>query len=259
MQKIQILRGSPTATFLLTSATAARGLATERFLRTNKITNGDMSINGNWADYGTPAVSQRDTTKVLTGDYSWLFTPNAANEGLQSDAFVTLTNDRSRYTIWVYPDDGTVVSIVIRKGDDSGNLYDQVHTGLTQDAWNKINIEVVEEAGGSGAYLVIHSGAQTSGDFYIANIYGSVNSLTPGRHTGRKATRVFITVDADEILWTVGGATPVQSGLGHKVFPVTATNPHGLIVLENFDAIKTFKYITHDSTNHAKLYVTMEF
>ncbi len=258
MQKVQILNGTPEATFLLTSAATARLLATERYIRSNLITNGDCELDANWANFGTPATNARSSTKVITGDYSRKFTPNAANEGIQSDDFATITERKCYYTLWVYPDDGTIVSIAIRKGDDSGYLYHEIHTGLTQDAWNKIKIEVIELAGGDGAYLVVHSGAQTSGDFYVANIFGS-RMAQPGRHSGRRATRMFMTVDADEILWTVGGATPVQSGLGHKVFPVTATNPYGQVVLQSIDAIKTFKYISHDGTNHAKLYVTMEF
>ena len=260
MQKVQILNGTPEPTFLLTTAAVARFLATERYIKGNRVANGDMEVNGNWASYGTPAVSQQDQTKVMTGDYSWLFTPNAANEGIQSDVFLlpTVTGQRYYYTFWVYPDDDTKMSVVIRKGDNSGNLYDQVHSGLTQDAWNKIKVDVTEEAGGALGYIVFHSGVTTSGDWYIANLFASAVDQA-GVHRGRKATRLFITVEADEVLWTTGGVDPVQSGMGHKVWPASATAHRDQIILQNYDAIKTFRYITHDASNHAKLYVNIEF
>jgi len=260
MQKVQILHGSPEPTFVLTSAAAARSLALEKILRPNLITNGDCEADANWASYGTPAANARDQTKVMTGDYSRLFTPNAANEGIQSDVLKrpTVTGDRYRYTVWVFPDDGTIASIIIRQGDNLANLYDKVHTGLTENAWNEINIEVVELGGGAGAYLVVHSGAQVSGDFYVTNIFAS-QVKQKGQHSGRRATRLLITVDSDEIRWATGGATPTQGALGHMVYPVTATNPHGQIVLQSFDAIKTFQYITNNANEHGKLSVNVEF
>lgn len=254
MQKVQVLQGSPIATFLVTSDAAARGLATEKYLRSNLITNGDMEVNGNWASYGTPAVSQQDQTEVMTGDYSWLVTPNAADEGIQSDVFTTTTDTIYHYTIWVYPDDGTVASVIIRKGDDSGNLYDEVHAGLTQDAWNEIVIDVTELAGGALAYLVVHSGAQTSGDIYVANIFAS--RAIGGKHSGRKASRLYATVATHSVIWAVGGATPA-AGFGHTVNVLSATDPRCEIILQNYNAIRTFKYI--NGTGGAKLSITIEF
>ena len=134
MQKVQVLNGTPEATFLLTSAATARVLAIERYMRSNLITNGDCEIDDNWANYGTPAANARSSTKVITGDYSRKFTPNAINEGIQSDVFETLTDGKYFYSFRVYPDDGTVVTVIIRKGDDSGDLYNEIHSGLTQDA-----------------------------------------------------------------------------------------------------------------------------
>lgn len=261
MQKVQILRGTPEPTFLLTTAAAARFLATERYMKGNLVVNGDMEANSNWADTtSAPALNEQSTTKVITGDYSRKFTPDAVNEGIQSDVFTkaTVTGQRYYYTFRVFPDDDDKVSVIIRKGDNSGNLYDESITGLTENAWNEVKIDVTEEAGGALGYIIFHSGATTSGDWYIANVYGSpVNQA--GVHTGRKATRMFITVEADEMLWTTGGVDPVQEGLGHKIWPASATAHRDQIILENFDAIKTFRYITHDGANHAKLYVNMEF
>ncbi len=255
MQKVQILQGTPEATFCIDAVPdAASGLATERYIRKNLITNGDMEINGNWAAYNGPAVSQQDATKLKTGNFSWLFTPNAANEGVQSDAFTTVTGEKYYYTIWVYPDDDDKMTVVLRKGDDSGYLYNEIHTGLTENAWNELKVNVTELAGGDGAYFIFHSGVSTSGDWYIANIFGS-KVQQQGVHTGRKASRAYITVEDQSIRWATGGATVTAgaAGVGHEVAA------GGSIELQNFDAIRNFQFLNETGSSVARLQITVCF
>jgi len=264
MQKVQILRGTPEATFRLATPDSVAGrFALERILRQNMVVNGDMELDANWSNTtSAPATNERSQTKLHTGNYSRKFVPNAVNEGIQSDVFriSTVTGNPYHYTFAVYPDDGTVVSVIIRKGDDSGNLYDRTITGLTENAWNLVTIDVIEEAGGAGAYIIFHSGAQITGSFYIADVYGS-RLGQPGQHSGRKATHAFITVEDQSIKWTVGGAEATASAgtdLGH-VMGKPAAGSLGIIELYGWDTLRSFRYINETSASVGILQVTISF
>ena len=144
----------------------------------DSITNGTMEADANWNDQGTPATNERSNTQAYAGTYSRKFTPDAADEGIKSDAFTTVTGILYHGELWVYPDDATTVTVLVRNGADSGDAFDQSFT-LTQDAWNKIVFSYEELAGGAAAYFVIDSGTESSGDWYVDNV--SLTSFQGGR------------------------------------------------------------------------------
>ena len=139
--------------------------------QTELVTNGDMELDANWADLGTPTTNERSSTQAHGGTYSRKFTVDAAFEGIKSDALGARVIGKAYKLIsWVYPDDSTTVKIAIRNGDNSGWLYDQETTGLTQDAWNKIEIDYIEETSGSAGYIQYNSGTTDSGTWYIDDV-----------------------------------------------------------------------------------------
>jgi len=240
----------------VTSADLARYLAYDRIFKTNLLANGDFSVAAsNWAEYGTPAASAQDATKVVTGDFSWLLTPNAANEGIQSDAFTTSKEDVLYGRFQVYPDDGTVVSMILVSGDGTTVLLAKTFTGLTENAWNILEYSIKETVGGTGAYLVLHSGAQTSGDFYFGDSFMSkLNGQ--GQILARKASGARITIAENDIRWAQGGTTPTMEAtgkLGHIV-----VDPD-VIFLDNFDAVKNFQYVSNVTGTAGSINITPEF
>ena len=144
---------------------------------TTLITNGSMEADANWANYGTPTTQERSVTQKHSGTYSRKFTVNAANEGIQGDAFTTVTGKKYRHIVWVYPS-GTVVNIGVQKGNNSGWLSNVQYTGLNSGAWNRIIVELAESAGGAGAFIVVHSGAASSGTWYVDDIWGGAIGCT---------------------------------------------------------------------------------
>ena len=154
------------------------------------VTNGTMEADSNWADVGTPAANARSATQVHGGTYSRKFTPDAANEGIQGNVFTTVTGSNYLVSLWVYPDDGTTVTVTVRNGANSADIFDQSFT-VTQDTWNKIVFSYTETAGGAGAYIKIDSGASISGDWYVDDV--SVCSFQGGRE---------MTAEIKQIEWT---------------------------------------------------------
>jgi len=141
---------------------------------TELITNGTMEADANWSNYGTPATNERSTTQIYADSYSRKFTPDAANEGIESDVLTASTVALNWYkvTCQVFPDDGTTVRIRVRNGADDDWAYNTLHTGLTQDKWNEITFTYQEASGkgGAGAYIVFESDTSTSGDWYIDEV-----------------------------------------------------------------------------------------
>ncbi|KKL54812.1 hypothetical protein LCGC14_2261670 [marine sediment metagenome] len=132
--------------------------------------NGDMELDGDWVNVGTPTVNERSNTQVHGDTYSRKFAVDLANEGIQSDNYRTVNGVQYTYKIWVYPDDDTQVYIRIRKGDNSGYLVDQSYAGLNQDAWNEVEIVIAETNEGLAAYLEVISGATVAGTWYVDDI-----------------------------------------------------------------------------------------
>jgi len=150
-----------------------------------KVTNGTMEADSSWSDEGTPAANERSTTQVYQGTYSRKFTPNAADEGIKSTVFTTVTGSTYYYKLFVYPDDETSVNIYIYKGDGSGSIVDRDVTGLVENGWNTISGSYTETAGGAGAYISIRSPTGiTAGDWYVddVSIYteGDIKPLLKG-------------------------------------------------------------------------------
>ncbi len=146
---------------------------------TELITNGTMEADANWANYGTPATNERSTAQIYLGSYSRKFTPNAANEGIQGDAFTTVALTWYTATCYVYPDDGTAVRIRVRNGANDAWAYNTLHSGLTQDVWNEITFTYQELTGkgGAGAYIVFESDTATSGDWYTDDASVQLSSV----------------------------------------------------------------------------------
>lgn len=254
MQKIQTLRGTPGPTFMVTTADLARFFARHQIYKTNLHTNGDFEATTDWDDYGTPTVNTRSTVKVITGDYSRILTPNAANEGMQSEVFTTIAKERYYHSVRVYPDDGSVVSVIVLRGDGT-TLATKTFTGLTENAWNLVEIEVTEVTSGALAQVIWHSGAQTSGDFYFADSYGSKLNGT-GAILARKASGAQLRLEDNDIRYAFGGTVPTMAAtgkLGHLIADPAS------IVLDNFDAIKHFRYVSNVTGTAGILNVTMEF
>jgi hypothetical protein len=139
----------------------------------NLVTNGDMEVDSNWVDAGSPTLNARVSDRKHGEIYSRKFTTNAVGEGIKGDNFTTVNARKYGIGLWVNPDDNTSMRVLIRKGDNSGWGYDQVITGLTQDAWNEITIDY-QEGGATGGPLAfiefLSPPTQTNGSWYVDDV-----------------------------------------------------------------------------------------
>lgn len=163
---------------------------------TNLVPNGDMEDPSGWNGYNSPSVNEQSTEQVYEGDYSRKFTATGDWQGIRNNGAPWTTTTGQGYTLRfaVYPDDDTSVRIRLRKGDDSGELWQEEVTGLTQDAWQLIERHYVETAGGSGAYITFESGNAGSGTWYIDDV-DVVTSAAPFAQSG------IIDLDSPPVDW----------------------------------------------------------
>ena len=147
------------------------------------VTNGGMELDSNWADENAPATNVQSLVQQNFGLYSRHFTVAAgADEGIESDTWTSVSGETYTLDCYVYPDDTTDVKVRVRKGDDSGWLYDDTVTGLTENAWNHIQITLGTEAagqGGAGAYIQFLStaGAGAGEGWFVDDVKVNKDSL----------------------------------------------------------------------------------
>lgn len=140
--------------------------ATYKWALVEKITNGNMELDANWNDYGSPSVNERSNEQAHGGTYSRKFT-GAYNAGIKSDTFTTVTGQEYTGELWIYPVDCTEFGIFIKCGDNSGSSYGAYGvSGLTANTWNKYEFTYTETAGGSGAYIALYK----ANTYYIDDI-----------------------------------------------------------------------------------------
>jgi len=138
------------------------------------ITNGDMELDSDWANYNGVLLNEQSTAEVYENTYSRHFQVDGTNQGVQSDSYTTENNKEYTLGFWVRSTE-TSVRVVIRKGDNSGWISDTTFS-VTPDVWEFKVIRYIEAAEGSGAYIAIHSSSNTSGDWYIDDV--SVKEVT---------------------------------------------------------------------------------
>jgi hypothetical protein len=136
-----------------------------------KVTNGTMETNGNWAAVNGATVAQ-SSSQANAGTYSFKITTDAADEGAKSDTFTTTDDTVYYYRAYIYPDDGTSMNVQVIAGDGSTSLLDSDKTSLTQDAWNLVTGTFTETAPGSAAYLAFRSPTGETGtdNYYIDDV-----------------------------------------------------------------------------------------
>ena len=126
----------------------------------NLITNGDMELDANWNDHGTPTSNVRSVVQFypLAGTYSRAFvSPGTGEDGIVSDAFTTVTDEDIFVSAWIFPTATTSCYVAVRQGDDDRYLYFERWTGLTAGMWNKIDFSIVELSGGALAHIAFFS------------------------------------------------------------------------------------------------------
>lgn len=221
------------------ATSGAKGLVFEvNDYSADAITNGDMELDSDWADVGTPATNERSGVEKHGGSYSRKFTGDV-NEGIRQ-LTITLAVEQYRLTMWVYPDDSTDIHVHIHDGNGT-NVYDATVSGLNQDAWNEVEIDITGlVAGSTGRVEFVSTGAART--WYI-------DDVTLIQHDEIKVVTTTGTLGASNVITGASsGATVTPSTAGD----ITNATAFGMYISSSGDfyfAGDDSNYIAWDGTN----------
>jgi hypothetical protein len=155
-------------------------------LTRSELEDGTMELNAGWQSYSTPTTEERSSEQKHSGEYSRKFAVNAQLEGTRSGIFTTTAAAEYEYEMWVYPDDTTNVTVLVRAGDDSTNDENTTYTGLVQDAWNYISGKFTATGGDSTYIAIISPTGEAAGTWYVDDV-----KITKGKIDLYDRTNVF--------------------------------------------------------------------
>lgn len=134
------------------------------------VTNGDMELDANWANNGSPTTNERSNTQAHGGTYSRHFITGASFEGIQQTGMTTLAHGWYAVRLWGRSSQNLFVTAV--RGD-SGASPSATLTGA--GAWAEKVLTFREVAGGVFAQLQLRSISAVS-DIYVDDV--SFRALT---------------------------------------------------------------------------------
>jgi len=142
---------------------------TDNIIGSDLISNGDMELDSNWSDWGSPTSNTRSSDEAHGDTYSRKFVGSGVSEGIQSDTFTVGSANLYRIEAWVKPEDNEEIGVWFRKGDDSGYELEEEFYGLNRNEWNKVVLFVRSGFAGNDAYVAF--GSKTAGGtWYIDDV-----------------------------------------------------------------------------------------
>ena len=104
----------------------------DRDVRDILLTNGDMELDSDWGDYGTPTTNERSTTKTTSnGTYTRHVIGDAANDGVQQTGIaINNANYKSIGYIWVVSG-----NVYLKVNDNDGEVLDERVGTLSGGKW----------------------------------------------------------------------------------------------------------------------------
>jgi hypothetical protein len=99
------------------------------------VTNGDMELDSNWSNVGTPTTNERSTEQVNGGTYSRKVVTDTAYEGILSDTFVPTIGQWGYFTGGAYPN--TTASLLVESAGGSVSSSTS-HAGGTWSQFHRV-------------------------------------------------------------------------------------------------------------------------
>jgi hypothetical protein len=201
------------------------------------VENGNMESNGDWVIEKTPTVCEQSNEQVHTGAYSWKFTSDSTYDGMKKQTgYITETGKTYTVSLWVYPDDTTSVHLIHMEGGSGSQTYNNVFTGLTQDAWNLISYTYTETLGGATGNIRIQD-ASSSGfpnTYYVDDVSvlepsgsgGSGNAVIEANYSFSPSL-LFDSLGGSDDITYLGGNTcrlSMSSIPANTIFTMTVSN-----------------------------------
>lgn len=197
------------ATWAIVSNKAVNTPAT---LGSTIITNGNMELDANWINSGTPTVNAQSNTEAHNGTYSRHFTTDVVFEGIKQNNITAVAQKWYALRIWSKSSQSLYITIV--RGDGSGT-YDGTITGT--GSWVQKLIVWREVGGGNFGEVQIRSLDTAITDAYIDDV--SMQALTLGELLNLISTSVANLTISIAVTLTIGASGGVALNWDSRISP----------------------------------------
>lgn len=135
------------------------------------LTNGNMELDSEWVNDGSPTTNERSTEQVHGGTYSRKFVPDAAYEGIKSSTAFTVTQNKLyRHVCWIYTTNaqtqnfGATVNV--------GGTYHSINVlaGVTPNIWTDETYYFCSSATSDASLVGYGSYNRSSGNYYVDDV-----------------------------------------------------------------------------------------
>jgi len=136
------------------------------------VLNGDMELDDNWNDLGSPTTNERSTERVYSGTYSRKCVANAGSEGLKSDTFSLVAGTVYKVSFYYYLEiaAGPTYRWIMQIKDGDGSDLDPSQSLAVTGAWTNITFYRTATATGSGSYFQVFQSLGGDSTFYLDNV-----------------------------------------------------------------------------------------
>jgi hypothetical protein len=136
------------------------------------VPNGDMELDDNWNDIGSPTTNERSTEKVYSGKYSRKCVANAGSEGLKSDTFSLVAGTVYKVSFYYYLEiaAGPTFRWIMKLKDGDGTDLDPSHNLTVTGAWTNVTFYTTATATGSSSSFQVFQSLGGDSTFYLDNV-----------------------------------------------------------------------------------------
>ena len=196
------------------------------------VTNGDMELDSDWIDVGTPTLNKRSSTQAHGGTYSRkLKTAGAGWNGITQTNLSFSPNTTYRLSFWVYCVDN--INLRYAVWDGNNDMFGTAFSGITQGAWRFVTKDFTSSSSADNTGNVQFITNATVATFYIDDVRIETVITSSTQNDGRK--RWVIPYD-------------LEGGTDYKV-QITSVNDPNIFDLSDNNFTITANTITVTSPN----------
>ena len=136
------------------------------------VPNGDMELDDNWNDIGSPTTNERSTEKVYSGKYSRKCVADAGSDGLKSDTFSLVAGTVYKVSFYYYLEiaAGPTYRWIMKLKDGDGTDLDPSHNLTVTGAWINVTFYTRATATGSSSSFQVFQSLGGDSTFYLDNV-----------------------------------------------------------------------------------------
>ena len=143
--------------------------------QTSKTVNGDMELNSDWTNFGSPTSNAQSAEQAHSGSNSWKVVTDAAVEGIKSSAGVALVEGKEyKLSTWIYHAEGA--DVIFQVGNqDAGVGFAVTDVTVPTATWTEFTTTFTALTTASAQYWV----RTKSGEAAVVTFYVDDYEITP--------------------------------------------------------------------------------